>query len=106
MFRLSSWKAGRLLAVWVGYWVGLALFAVAPAIPILWKLSNAGAKGSSSVSFGDGGLLMSVTVNAAEVWSRTIPLSQMSFWIAVPPLVLWAVWLRAQTKRRDVRLPT
>jgi len=106
MFRLSSWKAGRLLLAWAVYWVGLALITVAPAIPILWKLSGSGAKGSSSVSFGDGGLLMSVTVNATQVWSQTIPLSLMAVWIAVPPLVLWALWLRAQTKRRDVELRT
>lgn len=100
MFRLSSWKPGRLLLAWVVYWVGLALVAVAPAIPYAVKMTSPGAHGSSSVNFGDAGLVLSISSEATQVWSQTIPLWLMAFWIAVPPLVLWALWLRAQTRKR------
>lgn len=100
MFRLSSWSPRRLLLAWVVYWAALGLAAIAPALPAALKLTGADSHGSSSVSFGDAGLALSITANSVVQWSHTYPLWVMSLWIGVPPLMLWALWLRAQARSR------
>jgi hypothetical protein len=102
MFQLSSWKPARLLAAWVVYWIGMAAVIVAPALPAAWKLMTTGTHGSTTVGIGDAGLSLSITANAVEVWSRSIPVWLLSFWIAVPPLMLWMGWLRS-TRRASPR---
>ncbi|HEU4994946.1 MAG TPA: hypothetical protein VFT29_09000 [Gemmatimonadaceae bacterium] len=42
-----------------------------------------------------------VSEGGATVWSRSIGFIPMIAAIGIPPLLLWALWLRAQRKRRD-----
>jgi hypothetical protein len=100
MFRIDRWRPGHLLAAWIGYWVVLALALVGPAILPLSRVTGPDAHGNASVSFGSEGLKMIVTDGTSTVWSRDIGLATLAVAIAVPPLVLWAFWLRSQQKRR------
>jgi len=102
MFRLDRWRPGHLLATWVAYWVALALALVGPAIGPLWRVTRSGAHGSASASIGDGVLKMIVTEGTSTVWSLDISLATLAVAIAVPPIVLWAFWLRSQKRRTSV----
>ena len=100
MSFLSSWRSGRLLLAWCAYWLALLLALVGPAIPALFRISREGASGTASATIGNGGLQMSVSEGGNVVWSLDINLILLVAAVAVPPLVLWALWLRAQSRER------
>lgn len=41
-----------------------------------------------------------VSEGGATVWSRNVGYIPMIAAVGIPPLLLWALWLRAQRKRR------
>lgn len=99
MSFLSRWGPGRLLLAWCGYWLALVLAVIAPGLPTLWRISRPGAKGSASVSMANGELQVRLVQEAASVWTRDFGFLSLSLWIAIPPLLLWIFWLRAQRER-------
>lgn len=102
MSFLASWRPGRLLLAWIGWWLALSLAIVGPAIPALMRVSKPGATGSASASIGDGALHLSVVDGGATVWSLDVNLWLLLAAGVIPPLLLWAMWLRAQSRQRDL----
>lgn len=96
----SRWKPKHLLGAWVIYWLGLAT-------SVLWRpvwlfLGFEADHGTASVSGGLTNLDLGVTLtlNDAQVWSLTAPAWEWTFWLVGPPLLLWALWLKARPSRR------
>lgn len=100
-FRLASLRPAHLLVGWCSYWLTLVLLTIGPGLPALWRVTREDAHGSVSASFGDGLMKLVVSEGGATVWSRSIGFIPMIAAIGIPPLLLWALWLRAQRKRRD-----
>ena len=100
MSFLASWRPGRLLLAWCAYWLALLLAIVGPGIPALLRISKAGATGTASAAIGDGALKLSVSDGANTIWSLDVSLLMLVAAAAVPPLVLWGLWLRAQSRAR------
>lgn len=99
--RLADWRPGHLLLAWCAYWVALVLIAVAPALPTLWRLRQNDTGGTASISFGDKGLELLVSQGGNE-WTRVIGVGVIAASVAIPPLLLWALWLRAQKRRPEI----
>jgi hypothetical protein len=97
-FRLSAWRPHHLLMAWCAYWLGLALWALGPLLPTLWRVTRPGAHGNVSASVGDGVARLSVVRDAATVWTGEIGLGALALWLTLPPLLLWVRWLRAQRR--------
>ena len=95
--RLAEWRPVHLVVAWCAYWLVLALSALGPVLPTLWQVTRPGARGSVSASVGDGVARFSVMRDGAAAWTGQVPLDTLALWLALPPLLLWVVWLRATT---------
>ena len=84
----------RLLASWIAWWLILVAWKLGPAIPALLRVSQEGAKGSANVSFGDGGFTATITEGTTTAWEGHISFIALVLLAGVPPLILWALWLR------------
>lgn len=85
---------------WVAWWAVLALWKLGPAVPALRRVSQEDAHGSASVNFSDGGFSATITEGAKVAWEGRISILSLTLLVGVPPLILWAMWLRRQ-KRPD-----
>jgi hypothetical protein len=100
--RLRDWQPRQLLTAWIVYWIGLVVVGIGSALPIMWRMTRPDAKGSANVSFGDAGFLATISEGAKVTWQASVSLTTLSFLVAIPPLVLWLLWLMSQRGR----LPT
>src|SRR4029079_14658157 len=89
-----------LITGWVAWWVILAAWKIGPAIPAISRVSREGAKGSANVQFGDGAFSATILEGGKVTWEGHISFLALVLLVAVPPLILWALWLRSQ-KRAD-----
>ena len=101
MSFLANWRPGRLLLAWCGYWIALLLALVGPGIPALLRVAKPGGSGRASVSVGDGALKLSVAEGASTVWALDVNLLLLLAAAVVPPLLLWGLWVRAQSRERS-----
>jgi len=99
-FRLAEWRPGHLVAAWCVYWLGLVLWGLGPALPALWRATRPDAHGSVSASVGDGVARLTVVYQAVTTWTGQVPVGELALWVGVPPLLLWALWLRARSSGR------
>jgi hypothetical protein len=90
---LRRWRARHLLAAWSAYWAGLAAVTLAPAARALARLTGPGEHGSAAASFDDGMLELTIASPGAPSWVGAVPVGELALWVAVPPLVLWLLWL-------------
>jgi hypothetical protein len=95
-FRLAAWRPGHLLVAWCVYWLTLALWGLGPVLPTLWQVTRPGAHGSVSASVEDGVARLTVTREAATVWTGQVELVTLALWLTLPPVALWVLWLRSQ----------
>lgn len=103
----GRWGIRGLLGSWAAYWAALAAIALGPAITAIWAATHTpSGKGSVTVSASGAVLSLIVTLAARTTYSASIHLLTLAFWVAVPPLLLWAAWLvtrrRAAPARPDV----
>ena len=90
---LRRWRARHLLLAWSAYWVALAAVALAPAARAIARVSGPGEHGNVAAVFGDGLVRLTVTSPGAPAWTGTVTVGALAFWVAVPPLLLWLLWL-------------
>ena len=88
----------RLLASWIGWWVVLAAWKLGPAIPAILRVSKEGAKGNANVSFNDGVFGAQITEGSTVTWEGHISFIMLVLLVCVPPLILWAFWLRGKAR--------
>lgn len=100
LFRLSTWRPGHLLAAWCAYWLALPLIWITPALPTLYRVSKPGAHGNASLNFGDGAFQYVVSAAGQTDITGRVGVTTALVIAAVPPLVLWALWLRATRRER------
>jgi hypothetical protein len=97
MFSIGRWKPRHLLGAWIAYWVGLAAVTLGPAIAAMVRvLGGEDGKGSISLGFENAIAHLTVMQGAATMWTGTAHLLTIALWIAVPPLVLWTIWMAAR----------
>jgi len=99
MSFLSRWRPYQLLLAWCAYWVLLLAATVGPALPAILRATRGeGNHGEINASFGDGGFSFVVKEMGRVTWSGSIHLLPAALWVAVPPLLLWVLWLRARSR--------
>ena len=97
MSFLSRWRPYQLLLAWIAYWVLLLAVTLGPALPAILRATREGGHGEINASFGDA--IMSFTVKEAGqiTWTGSAHFLTATLWIALPPLALWVLWLRARS---------
>lgn len=104
--RLSfrRWKPWQLLLAWSAYWVGLGVVLLGPATVVAWRMSQrTHGHGSANASFSNDILSANIVDGGQTVWTGSMSMLTLALLIAVPPLVIWLVWLAAsaRTKHAD-----
>lgn len=99
MLSIRQWRPRHLFRAWLAYWVGLAGVTLAPAIQAILRVSGPPGKGSASLGFNDGVWNLVVTNANGPGWSGSASMGSVAFWLAGPPLVLWALWLITRPQR-------
>lgn len=99
MLSIKQWRPRHLFRAWLAYWVALAGVTLSPAIMAILRVSGPGGKGSASAGFNNGMLNLIVKSADGTTWSGFASLQSVAFWIAGPPLVLWAIWLMTRPTR-------
>jgi hypothetical protein len=72
-----------------------------PAIAALWRLTRPDAHGSANVSFTNDILSATVADGAKTVWTGSISFLSLALLVAVPPLLLWLVWLAGSARTNN-----
>ena len=101
MLSLRRWRASHLLWSWAAYWLVLVTVTLGPLLRAAWRVTRPGhSHGTVSASFGDGALraIVTSTGDGAQTWTAGTHLGPLAFWVAVPPLLLWALWLASRPK--------
>ena len=101
---IRRWRPGQLLASWATYWVGLAAAAIGPAIPVVWRATHL-PEGHGNISAGFDTTTLNVTVieDGVKTYVASASVGTMLFWIVVPPLALWLVWLAVRERPANAR---
>lgn len=99
---LRRWRPRHLLLAWSAYWAALAAVALAPALKALARLTGPGEHGTASASFADGVLQVSIASPSAPAWTGGVAVGTLALWVAIPPLLLWLLWLARRPSRGPV----
>lgn len=93
LFSLSRWRPGHLLLSWVVYWIALLAAALGPAVPSILRATRPGGHGEIAASFNDTVFSFVVKESGRTTWSGSVHMLTAALWIAVPPLIIWMLWL-------------
>ena len=97
-FSLSRWRPRHLLLAWVAYWLVLiGTLARPPLVAALRALSAPDGHGTMSAGMANSIVTLSIKTDTLS-WSGSASLTTIAFWVAVPPLVLWALWMATRTR--------
>jgi len=98
MLTLPEWRPRHLLAAWIAYWILLLLGWLAPAIPMLFRLSRPGGHGTASIAANDG-VLSAVIAAGGQTWTRAVGYGTLTALVVLPPLLLWLLWVAVRPRR-------
>jgi hypothetical protein len=88
------WRPRNLLLAWCAYWVALLLITLGPAIRAGWRMAQVpNSHGTVAVSLTDGVFLGTIGESGRTTWSGSVSLLTLALLVAIPPLLLWLVWL-------------
>jgi hypothetical protein len=94
--RRRTFRVRNLLLAWSAYWLALIVVGLAPAISAISRVSRAGpGHGNVNAGFSDTGLHATVVQDGITTYSGSISTLALSLLLALPPLVMWAVFLIA-----------
>jgi hypothetical protein len=103
VLSIGRWKPRHLLLAWIAYWVALVAVTLGPALIAIWRVSQGPENtGTVSASVTNAVATLTVTERGATIWAGTAHLLAVALWVAVPPLVLWGIWIAARSRMRPV----
>jgi len=100
----ARWRPRHLFISWMVYWVALVCAGLGPAVPALWRATRPGTRGEISANYGDGLLSLTVQQAGQTTWSGSVSMLTAALWFAIPPLLLWVLWLVSRPRLRRVEM--
>jgi len=97
----NRWRPRHLLLAWCGYWVGLILVKLGPAIIAGWQMSRRDNHGSVNAGVADGIISADITEAGRTMWSGSMTLTHLAMLVAIPPLALWILWLVGSSRTNN-----
>lgn len=102
IFSLSRWRPQHLLLAWIAYWIGLVFVTLGPAMPAIWRATHeSGRHGEVSANVGNTVAALTVRQMGQTTWTGSAHLLSIALWFALPPLVLWVVWVARRSRPRQ-----
>jgi hypothetical protein len=102
----QRWRPSQLLLAWSAYWIGLALVTLLPALAAGYRVTQLPDNhGSINAGFNNDVLTATIIDSGRTIWTGSITLLSLVFLVAIPPLLLWLVWLAgpARTNNADAK---
>jgi len=102
------WRFRSLLVAWIVYWILLVVVKLGPPVRAFWRATHGPQHGTASInlSFSNWSFLLDIKSPTGN-WSGSAHLLAIAAWIAVPPLLLWLIWMTQQPRpvvtEEDVR---
>jgi hypothetical protein len=92
---LRQWRPRHLLMSWVVYWVILIGIGLGRSLAAIARIIGKPDADGSTISAGvnDGVFTITVTDPSGAVVEQTLSVMSMVLWFAIPPLLIWAVWM-------------
>jgi len=88
------WRPRNLFYAWSAYWATLVVVKLWAPMLAAWRMSRQpNVHGDAGLSFGDGGVIAHVAEAGKTTWAGSISFLTLVLLVAVPPLVLWLIWL-------------
>jgi hypothetical protein len=100
----KHWRPRHLFGAWCAYWVGLLLVKLGPAIAAGWRISQeANTHASANASFANDAISVTIIDAGRTTWAGSTTILQLVLLVAVPPLILWLIWMvgAARTNNAD-----
>lgn len=98
----QRWRPSQLLLAWSAYWLGLVLVTLMPAFAAGWRISQQPhAHASANAGFNNDVLSATIIDGGRTVWTGSITLLSLTLLVAVPPLLLWLVWLAGSARTNN-----
>jgi hypothetical protein len=72
-----------------------------PAVVAAWKLSRPGQHGSASFGVNDGVVSGQIVEAGKTIWSGSITMFHLVLLAAIPPLLLWLLWLVSNSRTNN-----
>jgi hypothetical protein len=94
------WRLRALFTSWIVYWILLVIVKLGPAARAIWRATHAGGPPDVStvaLNFSNFNFVLKVTSPGMN-WSGSASLLAIAAWIAVPPLLLWLIWVTQQPR--------
>ena len=96
------WRPRNLFFAWCAYWLALVVVKLSPAVAAGWRLSREKEiHGDAGLSFGDGSINGHIAEAGHTLWSGSISFLSLVLLVAVPPLVLWLIWLAGASRTNN-----
>lgn len=98
--KRRQFRVRNLLLAWSGYWLALIVVGLSPAILAISRAARAGpGHGNVNAGISDaGGMYATVVQNGVTTFSGSVPRLTVMLLLAIPPLVMWAVFLIAASR--------
>lgn len=96
------WRPAQLLLAWSAYWIGLALVTLWPAFAAGYRVTQLPDNhGTINAAFNNDVLSATIIDSGRTVWTGSITLLSLVFLLAIPPLLLWLVWLAGSARTNN-----
>jgi hypothetical protein len=97
----TRWRPKHLLIAWCGYWTGLLIVKLGPAILAAWRMSQRTTHGTASAGVNDGIISATISESGLTTWSGSISFTRLVLILTIPPLVLWLVWFLGSSRTNN-----
>ena len=102
--RLPFWRRrpSQLLLAWSAYWIGLVLVTLWPALALGYRVTQLPDNhGSINAGFNNDVLTATIIDSGRTVWTGSTTLLSLVFLVAIPPLLLWLIWLAGSARTNN-----
>ncbi|HJQ11777.1 MAG TPA: hypothetical protein VJ840_12190 [Gemmatimonadaceae bacterium] len=100
--KRRRFRVRNLLLSWTAYWLALIVVGLSPAIIAIRRVAALGpGRGKINAGIGDTGLSATVFQDGVLTYSGSMSLLAAALLVAVPPLVMWAVFVIASSRTND-----
>jgi hypothetical protein len=95
-------RVRNLLLSWTAYWLALVVVGLSPAIIAIQRLASLGpGRGNVNAGVSDTGMYATVIQDGVTTYNGSISLLTVALLVALPPLVMWAVFVLATPRTND-----
>ena len=100
--KRRRFRVRNLLLGWAAYWLALIIVGLSPAFIAIRRVASAPpGHGNANAGISDGSLHATIVQDGVTTYNGAVSLTTVALLIALPPLVMWVVFLIANARTND-----